>query len=163
LAKINVGPTSARDYLDQHVAPAYSRFVSVSDHANAISLAKALWDTAGWLWSDRHPGVNRRKQKAVADVFDADLFERCPDLKLIRYLADATKHGGELDGKTVTVKGISGSGSPGGTGFTVSPLGTLQSKPECTLQIDHEGGSRDMKEALTTAYKFLLAETATGA
>ena len=117
-----------------------------------------FWDTAGWLWSDRHPGVNHQKQKAVADVFDADLFERCPDVKLIRDLADATKHGGELNGKTVTVKGISGSGSPGGMGFTTSPLGTLQSTPEGTLQIDHEGGSRGAKDALTTAYEFLRAE-----
>jgi hypothetical protein len=37
--------------------------------------------------------------------------------------------------------------------------GTLQSTPECTLQIDHDGGSRDLKEALITAYKFLRDET----
>jgi hypothetical protein len=159
LAKVEFGPTSARDYLDQHVAPAYSHFLSVSNRENAIALANALWGNVGWLWSDRYPGVDRRKEKAAADAFDADLFGRCPDLKLIRDLADATKHGGELNRKDVAVKGISGSGSPGGTLFTFGPLGMSQSTPECTLRIDHEGGSRDMKEALTTAYTFLLAET----
>ena len=35
----------------------------------------------------------------------------------------------------------------------------VESTPECTLRIDHEGGSRDMKEALAAAFKFLQAET----
>jgi hypothetical protein len=106
-----------------------------------------------------HIEIRRLAQENAADAFDADLFKRCPDLRLIRDLADATKHGGELHRGSVTVKGVSGSESPGGTSFTFSPLGTLQSTPECTLQIDHGGGSRDLKEALTTAYKFLRDET----
>jgi hypothetical protein len=172
MKKINSGPTSARDYLGLQVMPAYSRFERISNLENAIDLAKALWDTAGWLWSDRHPGVNRRDQPAAAVAFDADLFMRCPDLQLFRDLADATKHGGELHRGSVIVKGISGCGSPGGTSFTSNPFGPMgerpsgpfggmmgESTPECTLQIDYEGGSRDMKEALMTAYRFLLAET----
>ena len=159
MVEIKFGPASAREYLDQHVAPLYPRFLDVSTRENAMSLASALWNTAGWLWSDRHPGVNRGDQKMMAAAFDADLFKRCPDLQLIRDLADATKHGGELHRGSVIVKGVSGSESPGGTSFTFSPLGTLQSTPECTLQIDHGGGSRDLKEALTTAYKFLQNET----
>jgi len=60
---------------------------------------------------------------------------------------------------SVVVKAISGSGSPGGTAFISSPLGTLQSKPECTLRIDLKDGThRSMKETLATAYKFLRAE-----
>jgi hypothetical protein len=35
----------------------------------------------------------------------------------------------------------------------------VESTPECTLQIDYQGGSRDMNEALAAAYKFLRAET----
>jgi hypothetical protein len=35
----------------------------------------------------------------------------------------------------------------------------VQSTPECTLRIDYDGGSRDMKEALAAAFKFLQAET----
>jgi hypothetical protein len=172
--KINIGPTTASDYFGLHVVPANTRFLNISSHENAISLAKALWDTAGWLWSDRHPGVDRqdRKAKPIVEAFDKDLFDRCPDLRLFRDLADGTKHGGELSRKSVVVTGISGCGSPGGTSFTSNPFGPtgerpsgpfggmmVESTPECTLRIEHAGGSRDMKEALATAFKFLQAET----
>jgi hypothetical protein len=168
--KINSGPRSARDYFGLHVMPAHSRFQKISNLENAISLANALWNTTGWLWSDRNPGIDRRK--ADTKAFDEDLFKRCPDLRLIRDLADATKHGGELSRAGVIVKGVSGSGSPGGTSSTSNPFGSMgerpsgpfggmmvEATPECTLRIDHQGGSRDMKEALITAYKFLQAET----
>lgn len=52
---------------------------------------------------------------AAASAFDDGPFRRCPDLQLIRDLADATKHGGELHRRSVIVKAISGCGSPGGT------------------------------------------------
>jgi hypothetical protein len=172
VTKIDFGPKSACDYLGLHVAPINERFLRVSNQENAINLAKALWDTAGWLWSDRHPGVDRRKLQAETKAFDEDLISRCPDLRFIRDLAEAAKHGGELSRPTVTVTGISGCGSPGGTSFTSNPFGPMgerpsgpfggmmvESTPESTLRIDYEGGSRDMKEALTTVYKFLLAET----
>ena len=162
MAKINIGLTSARDHLNFHVAPAHSRFQKVPNRENAIELAKALWDTAGWLWSDRHPGVNRQGQREVAKAFDDDLFCRCHDLKLFRDLADTAKHGGELHRPSVTVTGVSGSGGLGGIGQMFGPLGMAEPGPaESTLQIDYDGGkkSRDMKEALTTAYNFLMAET----
>ncbi len=67
---------------------------------------------------------------------------------------------------------VRGCGSPGGTSFTSNPFGPMgerpygpfggmmvQSTPECTLRIDYDGGSRDMKEALAAAFKFLQAET----
>jgi hypothetical protein len=170
LKKINFGPTSARDYFSLHVMPANTQFLNISNHENAMSLAKALWDTVGWLWSDRHPGVGMQDQPTAVGAFYDDLFKGCPDLKLFRDLAEAAKHGGELSRKSVKVTGISGCGSPGGTSFTSSPFGPMgerpsgpfggmmvESTPECTLRIDYEGGSRDMKEALTAAYGFLLA------
>jgi hypothetical protein len=158
--KINFGPKSASDYFGVHVIPAHQRFLRISDLENAMAAAKALWENVGWLWSDRHPGVDRRKaEDAVVKAFDDDLFKRCPDLQLLRDLTDAAKHGGELSNPNVTVTGLSGSGSPGGTTFTTTMFGTHQSTPECTLRIEHAGGSRDMKEALATAFKFLQAET----
>jgi hypothetical protein len=174
MAKINLGPKSAGDYFGANVIPAHTRFLNLSNYENAMTLAKALWDTAGWLWSDRYPGVDRRDQKAKADVkaFDDDLFKRCPDLKLLRDLADWAKHGGELTRSSVVVTDISGSGSPGGSSFTSNQLGPsgerssgpfsgmmVQSTQECTLRIEYEGKSREMKEALATAFKFLQAET----
>ena len=171
MKKINIGPRTASDYFGLHVVPANSRFLNISNYENAISLAKALWDTAGWLWTDRNPGIDRRR--ADTRAFDDDLFKRCPDLLLMRDLADTTKHGGELSRPSVVVKGISGCGSPGGTSFTSNPFGPngerpagpfggmmVQSTPECTLRIDkHDGSSRDMKEALAVAFRFLQAET----
>ena len=160
MKKINIGPTKASDYFGAHVIPANTQFLRLSNYENAFSLAKALWDTTGWLWSDRYPGVDRRKARAEdVKAFDNDLFKRCPDLQLLRDLADAAKHGGELSNPNVTVTGLSGSGSPGGTIFTTTMFGTHESTPECTLRIAHAGGSRDMKEALATAFKFLQTET----
>jgi hypothetical protein len=158
--KVDFGPKSAGDYFGVHVIPAHQRFLRISDLENAMTAAKALSETVGWLWSDRHPGVDRGKAP-VEDVkaFDNDLFERCPDLRLLRDLADAAKHGGELSNPRVTVTGLSGSGSPGGTISTTTMFGTHESTPECTLRIEHAGGSRDMKEALATAFKFLQTET----
>jgi hypothetical protein len=158
VTKIEFGPRSASDYLGLHVMPAHSRFLKISNQENAISLAKALWDSTGWLWSDRHPGVDRRDQQTAARAFDDDLFRRCPDLQLLRDLADATKRGGDLNRPSVIVTGVSGCGSPGGTAFTSNPLGPMgerpsgpfggmmvESTPKCTLQIDYKNGSRDMK------------------
>lgn len=172
MTKIDFGPTSARDYLGLHVMAVHSQFLKISNQENAINLAKALWDTVGWLWSDHHPGVDRRDRQTEARAFDDDLFRRCPDLQLIRDLADATKQGGDLIRPSVIVTGISGCGSPGGTSLTSNPFVPMgerpsgpfggmmvESTPECTLRIDYEGGSRDMKEALATAFKFLQAET----
>jgi hypothetical protein len=173
VTKIDFGPRSARDYFGLHVMPANSRFLKISNQENAIAVAKSLWDTTGWLWSDRNPGVDRRDQPAVASAFDEDLVNRCPDLQYMRDLADATKHGGELGRSSVVVNGVSGCGSPGGTLSTSNQFGMMgerasgpfggmavQSTPECTLQIDlKDGGSRDMKEALATVFKFLQAET----
>jgi hypothetical protein len=77
----------------------------------------------------------------------------------MRDLAELVKHGGELSRSDVVVTGISGSGSPGGTIFETTRFGTREFTQECTLQIDHPGGSRDMKEALAAVFKFLQAET----
>jgi hypothetical protein len=172
MKKIDFGPKSASDYFISHVMPANTRFQSISSHENAISLVKALWDTAGWLWSDRNPGLDRRREQAKAEAFDTDLFNRCPELALVRDVAEAAKHGGELSRGSVAVTGISGSGSPGGTSFKSEPFGpvgerssgpfggmVVESTPECTLRIDTAGGSRDMKEVLAIVFKFLQTES----
>jgi len=113
MKKIDFGPRSAGDYVGLHVIPAHQQFLRISNLESAMAAAKALWETVGWLWLDRHPGVDRRKARADdVKAFDNDLFKRCPDLQLLRDLADAAKHGGELSSPNVTVTGLSGSGSP---------------------------------------------------
>jgi hypothetical protein len=159
MTKLDLGLTSARDYLDQQVAPAHARYRDVPSRENAIKTAAALWDTVGWLWSDLNPGLDRKNAGAQAGAFDKSLFQKCPALVLIRDLADAAKHGGELSRSSVVVTAISGSGSPGGTSYISSPLGTLQSTPACTLRIEcKDGTSSDMTEVLHTAHAFLRRE-----
>jgi hypothetical protein len=160
MAKIDLGVSSAQDYLDQHVAPAQSRFIDIPSQVNALDLADVLWDTVGWIWSDLYPGIDERDAKQAAKMLSDKRLARCPDLAIIRDLADAKKHGGQLGRSCVIVEGISGSGSPGGKTFTSSVYGTNESKPECTLKVDLKDGSqREMKEALANVYKFLRAET----
>ena len=78
-----------------------------------------------------------------------------PDLGLIRDLADAAKHGGELSRGSVKVTNISGTWNSGGTSFVSNPFGAtgersdgplggmmLQSTPKCTLPIECDGGKR---------------------
>jgi hypothetical protein len=172
MKKVDIGSRSASGHFAAQVVPANTRFLDISNQANAISLAQTLWDNTGWLWSDRNPGVDRRASTAKTAAFDHDLFSRCPDLQLIRDVAEAAKHGGELKRSSVVVTGISGIGSPGGTSFVSNPFGAdgersngpfggmmVETKPQCTLKIDTANGSRDMKEALASVFKFLLAET----
>jgi hypothetical protein len=160
-AKIDLGISSARDYLDRHVAPAQSRFNDLPSKVNALEAANVLWDTVGWIWSDLNPGINERDAERAAKMLSDDRLARCSDLAIVRDLADAKKHGGELGRPTLVVKGISGTGSPGGTAFTISVYGTKESKPVCTLRIDlKDGTSRDMQEVLANVYQFLRVETA---
>ena len=84
---------------------------------------------------------------------------RCRDLELLRDLADAQKHGGQLSRSSVRVAAISGSGDPGGQHQEFGPLGMTEHRPKCTLQMDLiGGGSRDLTEALKAVHKFLRAE-----
>jgi hypothetical protein len=172
MKKIDIGLRRASDHFASHVLPANTRFQDIPSRENAISLAKALWETNGWLWSDRNPGVDRRADLGKAKTFDDDLFERCPDLQLVRDVAEAAKHGGELKRESVVVKEISGVGSPGGTQCVAQifgpngerrdgPFGGMMvpSTPECTLSIETESGSHDMKLVLATVLQFLLTET----
>jgi hypothetical protein len=46
-AKIDLGISSARDYLDRHVAPAQSRFNDLPSKVNALEAANVLWGYGG--------------------------------------------------------------------------------------------------------------------
>jgi hypothetical protein len=170
--KIGIGPSSAGEYFAAHVVQANMRFQNLSSRDNAITLAKALWDTHGWLWSDRNPGIDRRTDPLKTKAFDDDLFRRCPDFKLIRDIAEAAKHGGELNRAGVVVKDVSGLGSVAGTQQVLHAFGTDGERedgpfggmmpaptPESPLRIQtKDGNSHDMKQVLATAFEFLLTE-----
>jgi hypothetical protein len=66
------------------------------------------------------------------DEFDQETFKRCTEFKMIRDVAEDSKHA-ELDRSDVIVAGIE---SLGGEATIISPLGSLQTVPPCTLQIE---------------------------
>ena len=89
------------------------------------------------------------------DEFDQETFKRCTEFKMIRDVAEDSKHA-ELERSDVIVAGI---GSLGGEATIISPLGSLQTVPPCTLQIDlKDGSSRMMEDVLATVARFLRAE-----
>jgi hypothetical protein len=89
------------------------------------------------------------------DEFDQETFKRCTEFKMIRDVAEDSKHA-ELDRSDVIVAGIE---SLGGEATIISPLGSLQTVPPCTLQIDlKDGSSRMMEDVLATVARFLRAE-----
>ena len=139
----------ARDHWFLHACPAYSRFKENSTRENAIECAKAIEDVRGWYWRAKHPGLDPRRAKSEYAAFNQKLFAECPELALIRDIADQAKHGGQLDRADVQVKEIQGAGAPGGTymvsGPPLTPSGPFRNmheiKPECTLRIALTDGS----------------------
>jgi hypothetical protein len=137
---------SAQDHFDSRAAPAYSAFLRLKSRENAIAAAVASWEMRDHL----RGGTGKVE-------FDQALFKSCPELQLIRDIAEASKHA-ELARSDVKVSGISGTGSIGGEATIISPLGSLQMVPPCTLQIDlKDGSSRMMEDVLATVAKFLRA------
>jgi hypothetical protein len=59
------------------------------------------------------------------DEFDQETFKRCTEFKMIRDVAEDSKHA-ELDRSDVIVAGI---GSLGGEATIISPLGSLRTVP----------------------------------
>ena len=135
---------SVRDHFDFRAGPTYSAFLRLKSRENAIAAVVAFWEMRDHL----------RGRKAKKE-FDRALFESCPEFKLIRDIAEASKHA-ELGRPDVTVSGISGTGSPGGEGTLFSPLGSLQTVPPCTLQIDlNDGTGCRMEDVLAIVARFL--------
>src|SRR5947209_11688159 len=109
---------SAQDHFNTRAAPAYSAFLKLRSRENAIGAAVAFWEMRDHL----------RQGKGTTAEFDIGLFKACPELQMIRDIADAAKHA-ELYRKSVIVTGISGIGSQGGEGTLISPLGCLTRTP----------------------------------
>jgi hypothetical protein len=62
---------------------------------------------------------------------------RCRDLELLRDLADAQKHGGQLSRSSVRVAGVSGSGGLGGLLQEFGPLGMIEHSPKMHITGRH--------------------------
>jgi hypothetical protein len=128
----DIGFNSASDYLEYHVLPALAEFSRHPTRANALTFGVAAWHLHDRLW------VKRGKPKRQR--FVAALIESCPELRLVRDLADAGKHH-ELSRPSVTLARLEGA-EGGGTLESFGPFGMTSSFDRGSLAIVEHNGSR---------------------
>jgi hypothetical protein len=90
---VNFGFTSAKEYWDEVLLPAYERFNAEPSRGNAIMASLPAWHIQDWIWHQQHPGTDTRNSKDYTQFHDK-LFDDCPELAWIRDVADAGKHCG---------------------------------------------------------------------
>jgi hypothetical protein len=90
---IEFGFTSAREYWDEVLRPAYECFKAEPSRGKAIMASFPAWHIQDWIWHDQHPGEDTRNNKDH-QLFQEKLFLDCPALQWIRDVADAGKHRG---------------------------------------------------------------------
>jgi hypothetical protein len=73
--------------------PAYERFQTQANAANAINASIYAWQVHDWIWHEEHAGEDTQNNLDYTN-FRKDRFRDCPDLALIRDVADAGKHRG---------------------------------------------------------------------
>jgi hypothetical protein len=129
-----IGLDNARRHLDEVLSPSYRQFTERGTRANLLKVAEAAWAIHERLWHDKGC-VPPREQ------FRQDLFKACPELRLMRDIAETGKHTG-LNRGDVELDRITGAENPGGTvDIYGSWIGTGQparhtSQPTCTLARD---------------------------
>jgi hypothetical protein len=115
---VDFGFTSAREYWDEVVLPAYERFQAEPSRGNAIPASLLAWHIQEWIWHDEHPGEDTRSKDY--QPFQEKLFLDCPELQWIRDVADASKHRGLGRQKPkVEVREVKGTWPHNATPFTM--------------------------------------------
>jgi len=151
-----IGLDSAQAHLHDILSPAYGQFTERGTRANLLKVAQAAWDIHERLWHDKGcvPPL---------DQFREDLFKACPELRLMRDIAETGKHTG-LDRKNPPVElvRIAGAENPGGTSEISGPLVmTYTTKPTCTLMIETvDGRSYPVPETLKIVVEFWVRRLA---
>ena len=90
---VDFGFSSAREFWDEVVLPAYACFKAEPSRGKAIMASFPAWHIHDWIWHDQHPGEDTRNNKDY-QPFQEKLFLDCPELQWIRDVADAGKHRG---------------------------------------------------------------------
>jgi hypothetical protein len=90
---VDFGFTSAREYWDEVVIPAYECFKENPSRGNAIIASLPAWHIQDWIWHENHLGEDTRNNKDYTQ-FQNKLFDDCPQLPWIHDVADASKHRG---------------------------------------------------------------------
>lgn len=130
----NIGFNNASNYLEHFVLPAFRAFTKTPTRANAIEFAVASWHLHDHLWHDRGK-PDRPKSKFVAKLIKA-----CPELRLMRDLADAGKHH-ELDRPSSSLVRLEGA-EGGGILESFGPLGMTSAFDRGSLELVERDGSR---------------------
>ena len=145
-----IGFSDARAQLNEVLIPAYRRFNERGTRVHTLEVAQAAWALHERLWHDG--GCT-----PILERFRADLFNACPELRLMRDVAETGKHTG-LRRTNVLVERITGSENPGGTLEISGPLGNYTTKPTCTLTIETNGKNYPVPETLKTVVEFWAAK-----
>ena len=127
-----IGLGDALQYLNDVLYPAFTRFRKRQTRATALEVAQAAWALHERLWHDN--GCKPDKTQ-----FRANLFNACPELKLIRDYAEIGKHFG-LDRSNARHFEITGSENPGGIEEISDLFGQRTVVPTCTMTMDYGGG-----------------------
>jgi hypothetical protein len=108
---IEFGYSSARDFWIDVALRAYDRFKAVPEPHTAIDASVHAWHVHEWVWHEQNPGVDIQREPGRTQfrTFQEQLIRDCPELTLVRDIADASKHRG-LCRAGVTVHGVSRAG-----------------------------------------------------
>lgn len=104
-----IGLDNAKAHLHDVLRPAYQQFTERGTRTNLLQVAQAAWAIHERLWHDNGcvPPKNR---------FRADLYKACPELRLMRDIADTGKHTGlDREVPPVELVRITGAENSGGT------------------------------------------------
>jgi hypothetical protein len=101
---VDFGYQSAREFWNENAIPAFQTFQDQRNRANAINAAIYAWQIHDWIWHEQHPGEDTYKNTTYKK-FKKKLIKKCPELSVIRDVADAAKHRG-LGRSDVRVKRI---------------------------------------------------------
>jgi hypothetical protein len=134
---VDFGFTSAREFWSELVLPSHERFKADPSRANAMIASLVAWHVQDWIWHDQRPGEDTRNSKDYP-LFQAKLFNDCPELAWIRDVADAGKHRG-LGRPTLEVREVA----------NTWPLNTTPS----TIKLD-DGTVHDLADVLSRVIEY---------
>src|ERR1700758_2828183 len=69
---VDFGFTSAKQFWEEVVIPAFEAFKTAPNHANAIVASILAWQIHEWIWYEQHPGENTKNNRKEYDTFKKD-------------------------------------------------------------------------------------------
>jgi hypothetical protein len=137
---------SSSEYFENEVLQAYRDFDRRPTRTNAVQLAVAAW----------HLQDRLREEHGNPESFTQKLFSFCPELDLVRRLANVGKHRRLRDpSQMVTLEGSEG----GGLVESFGPLGTTSAVDCGSLELVEANKSRhDLRRVFSRVIEFWRSE-----